>query len=144
MREGKGFSLIELLIVLTIIGILAVLAIPNLVSTKAAANEASAISSVRTITTAQITYFSTIGNGQFAADLVTLADLNLIDPALGGGVKNGFNFTTVGNGTDGFSVNADPSSTNTGRRHFYSDQTGVTRAALDGPADSSSDPLGQP
>lgn len=67
MKNQKGFSLIELLIVVTIIGIIAAIAIPNLFSARRAANEASAISSLRTIHAAQITYQATKGAGNFSS-----------------------------------------------------------------------------
>src|SRR3989442_1179239 len=71
MKNQKGFSLIELLIVVAIIGIIAAIAVPNLLQSKAAANEASAIASCRNLVTAEITYYTTKGSGKYGA----LADL---------------------------------------------------------------------
>lgn len=137
MKNQKGFSLIELLIVVAIIGIIAAIAIPNLLKSRQAANEASAIGSVRTIGTAQATYQSTRGKGKdFAANLGALMSDNAIDTALGGGNKSGFTFACTGVPADTaspftpsyFDTTAVPQSTGnfgTGNRSFYSNETYV-------------------
>ncbi len=152
----KGFSLIELLIVVAIILIIAAIAIPNLMRSRMAANESSAVGSVRTINTAMVTYSSsypdtgypaTLANlgGSAAAcappNLGTVALACLIDPLLSvaPNQKSGYTFAgagaIVGGGTikNMYTVSAVPQGIGTtGQRGFYSDETGVIRYSLDG------------
>ena len=142
MNSNRGFSLIELLIVVAIIGIIAAIAVPNLLQSKAAANEASAIASVRNVITAEITYYSTTGGGKYA-DLDKLKTAKLIDDVLGSGVKDGYEFAVpVGDGaTDDFNVTAVPVTVGkTGFRGFFGDATGVIRYSADGSTAAASSP----
>jgi prepilin-type N-terminal cleavage/methylation domain-containing protein len=158
-NRGKGFSLIELLIVVAIILIIAAIAIPNLLRSKMAANEASAVGSLRTLTSMVIKYGSDWGNGApptlanlgpgagtcVAADTI---DATLANPP---NTKSGYIFTYAGGiaapvtnaacpgGFATYTINADPVAPGTtGQRHFFVNQTGVIRfnmAAVAGPAD---------
>ena len=88
----KGFSLIELLLVVTIAGILASLAVPSLLAARRAANEGSAIASLRAIFNAEMIHHSTAGLGNFSASLTELEETGLIDPVLATGIKSGYSF----------------------------------------------------
>ena len=141
MRKQKGFSLIELLIVVAIILIIAAIAIPNLLRARIAANEASAVASVRTINTAMVSYNSSYPTVGYAAALSNLSGTScappsstsacLIDNVLASGTKNGYSFTLSGvSGTPSstYQIRADPTAPNqTGVRYFCSFADGVVR-----------------
>jgi type IV pilus assembly protein PilA len=156
-KTSKGFSLIELLIVVAIILIIAAIAIPNLLRARIAANEASAVSSMRTLNTASITYNSTYGAyasklsylGPSNGAIPTSSSADLLDQVLApsGGVnsstKSGYTFTYASSTPYAtYTINADPVTVNsTGVRHFYTDQSGVVRYNASATAGSSDSPL---
>jgi prepilin-type N-terminal cleavage/methylation domain-containing protein len=152
-NKQKGFSLIELLIVVAIILIIAAIAIPNLLRARIAANEASAVSSLRTMNTACITYDTSYN--VYPTALTNLAPVasgttptstsaDLLDAVLTTTPfqKSGYTFSfTTGAGVT-YSINADPITVNTtGVRQFFTDQTGVIHTNVGGPATGSTSPL---
>jgi prepilin-type N-terminal cleavage/methylation domain-containing protein len=143
MRKQKGFSLIELLIVVAIILIIAAIAIPNLLRARMAANESSAVGSIRSLNTAEVMYNSTYPTVGFAGTLAALGSATgvctpasgnacLIDSVLTAGSKSGYKFTSgASGGTPNVSywVSGAPITINqTGIRAFCSFEDAVVRS----------------
>jgi type IV pilus assembly protein PilA len=141
MNKQRGFSLIELLIVVAIILIISAIAIPSYLRSRMQANEASAVGSVRMINTAAVTYSSTYVNVGFPANLGDMGGVNpctassttacLLEDTLAQGAKSGYSFVWIGDGATpsvAYTLNATPLNVgSSGQRMFCTDQVGVIR-----------------
>ena len=155
-RRGRGFPW-GAIVWLVLVSILAVIAVPNLIRSRISSGESNFVGSLRTINTANVTYYSTYPKRGFAPSLRALGGpapctasaetACLIDDALANGVKSGYRYSYRAFDHDGdgrfeaYGVNADPLEEPGVRRHFYSDQSGVIRFEQGKPATANSPPL---
>ena len=156
-KTTKGFSLIELLIVVAIILIIAAIAIPNLLRSRIAANQASAVGSLRTLNSSEVTYSSTYNVG-FSYTMAYLAPdptgnaptstaAGLIDSVLATGSKSGYSFTYSPGSSDStgrintYTFTSVPITASTGTNYYYTDQSGVIRQNSTTTASSTDSPI---
>jgi prepilin-type N-terminal cleavage/methylation domain-containing protein len=154
-NREKGFSLIELLVVVTIIMVIVALALPRLTPIRMSANETSAAVSIRALNSACLTYETLYGSyppslaslGPGTAQNANSADM--IDAVLAAGNKDGYRFTYSPGPKDpsghisSYSILAEPVTPGTtGMRSYYGDQSGTIRSRVGGSADATSPPIG--
>lgn len=123
--KSGGFTLIELMIVVSIVAIVAAIAIPSLLSARISGNEASAVSSLRTISTVTEQYRTRFG--RYAATMTNMQNAGYVDEVLGSSVKSGYDFFYSGS-TTVWTCLANPRDPGiTGERYFFANERGVIR-----------------
>lgn len=139
MRDERGFSMIELLLVVAIITLIAAIAIPNLRKARQSANSASAVQSLRTLTTAEQMYRQKF---QIYGTLAQLAPEGTLDTVLGTGTKSSYQFAvTLAADQLHFTCTATPFEDPTGMANYFTDESTVIRYNYGSPADVSSPPI---
>jgi type IV pilus assembly protein PilE len=141
-RQSAGFSLIELIIIVTLIGIIAAIAIPNLLTARRTAQEASGAAIVKSLIKAESMYFSSYGNQSTYGTLNDLVARNCIDAELLTEARNYYTFQVNLTTPITYSITATPGAELASQmRHFYGDETGIIRQAMGTAATATSPPI---
>ena len=150
MKNQKGFSLVEILVVVVVVGIIVAIAVPNMIASRRFANEGSAVSMMRTLHSGNISYQSSLGKGKFAPNIQALKIAGLVDGTVSTATtstasKSGYIYTydslDVNDNPSNYNIIAKPASTEpitaTGTQEFFIDGTGVIRSAPTGVSSTS-------
>lgn len=133
-RKARGFTLVEIMIVVAIIALIAAIAIPNLLRARHNANETAAIGAMRTLSTACESFRAAQTPPAYPAllDDLSTADPQYVPAEITDGTNQGYDFAYAQVSDDQFTLVATPTTANvTGTRHFFVDETGVLREGDD-------------
>lgn len=134
LKKNRGFTLVEIMVVIAVIVVIAAIGIPGIMRQRVNANEAAAAAALKTLSAAAVTYRA--AHTTYPSQLSDLYQPNAeyIDSSLASGSRQGYNYSLVGD-EDGFNITADPSKPNvTGTRYYFVDSDGVIRSSSSGPA----------
>lgn len=134
LKKDKGFTLVEIMVVIAVIVVIAAIGIPGIMRQRVNANEASAAAALKTLSAAAVTYRASHTTYPFQLSDLYQPNAEYIDSSLASGSRQGYNYTLTGN-EDGFNITAVPSKPNiTGTRYYFVDSDGVIRSSSTGPA----------
>ena len=143
-KGSKGFTLVEIMIVVAIIALIAAIAIPNLLRARHNANEGAAVGNVHTLVAALESYRAAQTPPTYPAVLTDLSGATppYCDAVLASGARQGYNFTYTRASASQYTLNANPATSGvTGTRGFFSDESGVIRVNQSGAAAVTDPPL---
>lgn len=144
--KARGFTLVEIMIVVAIIAALAVLAVPSMLRSRMNANETTAIAGSRAVVTGSQNFYAAANPHTYPSTLSALtspaSDPPYIDSVLASGTRQGYTYTYVLVDSEHFTLNTNPVSPGrTGGRYFFADETGVIRANATRPASATDPPV---